>query len=140
MCGGANGKEFACQRRRHKRHGFDSWVRKSYWKRKWQPTLVFLPEKSHGKRSPVGHSPWGYRVRHDWARIHSLDGNMCMETKYSKRANWKVPGKHPVWLLNAETHYEKKCRSNYNYKCFMIIILFAAVNLCYLLFININLC
>ena len=25
----------------------------------WQPTLVFLPGESHGKRSLVGHSPWG---------------------------------------------------------------------------------
>ena len=25
----------------------------------WQPTLVFLSEKSHGQRSLAGHSPWG---------------------------------------------------------------------------------
>ena len=29
------------------------------WRRKWQPTLVFLPGKSHGQRSLVGCSPWG---------------------------------------------------------------------------------
>ena len=29
------------------------------WRRKWQPTPVFLPEKSHGQRSLVGYSPWG---------------------------------------------------------------------------------
>ena len=28
-------------------------------RRKQQPTLVFLPEKSHGQRSLVGHTPWG---------------------------------------------------------------------------------
>ena len=27
--------------------------------KKWQPTPVFLPEKSHGQRSLVGYSPWG---------------------------------------------------------------------------------
>ena len=27
---------------------FDLWVRKIPWRRKWQPTLVFLPRKSHG--------------------------------------------------------------------------------------------
>ena len=27
---------------------------------KWQPTLVFLPGKSHGQRSLVGYSPWGH--------------------------------------------------------------------------------
>ena len=49
------------------RPGFDPWVRKIPWRREWQPTLVFLPEKSHGQRSLVGYSPWGHRVRHDWA-------------------------------------------------------------------------
>ena len=29
------------------------------WRRKWQPTLVFLSEKSHGQRSLAGYSPWG---------------------------------------------------------------------------------
>ena len=29
------------------------------WSRKWQPTPIFLPEKSHGQRSLVGFSPWG---------------------------------------------------------------------------------
>ena len=29
------------------------------WRRKWQPTPVFLPGESHGQRSLVGYSPWG---------------------------------------------------------------------------------
>ena len=29
------------------------------WRRKWQPTPVFLSGKSHGRRSLVGYSPWG---------------------------------------------------------------------------------
>jgi len=29
------------------------------WRRKWQPTPVFLPGKSHGWRSMTGYSPWG---------------------------------------------------------------------------------
>ena len=29
------------------------------WRRKWPPTLVLLPGKSHGQRSLVGYSPWG---------------------------------------------------------------------------------
>ena len=32
------------------RPGFDSWVGKIPWRRKWQPTPVFLPEESHGQR------------------------------------------------------------------------------------------
>ena len=32
---------------------------KILWRRKWQPTPVFLPGKFHGQRSLVGCSPWG---------------------------------------------------------------------------------
>jgi len=42
-----------------KRHRFEPWVRKISWRIKWQPTPVFLLEKSHGQRSLVGYSPWG---------------------------------------------------------------------------------
>ena len=31
------------------------------WRRKWQPTPVFLPEESHRQRSLEGYSPWGHR-------------------------------------------------------------------------------
>ena len=37
----------------------DRWVGKIPWRRKWQPTPVFLPGESHGQRSLVGYSPWG---------------------------------------------------------------------------------
>ena len=33
------------------------------WRRKWQPTPVFLPGKSHGQRSLAGYSPWGHKCR-----------------------------------------------------------------------------
>ena len=39
--------------------GFDPWVGKIPWRRKWQSTPVLLPGKSHGRRSLVGYSPWG---------------------------------------------------------------------------------
>ena len=42
-----------------RRPGFDSWVRKMPWRRKWQPTPVFLPGESHGQRSLAGYSLWG---------------------------------------------------------------------------------
>ena len=31
-----------------------------YWRRQWQPTPVFLPGKSHGRRSLVGCHLWGH--------------------------------------------------------------------------------
>ena len=57
--GGASGKESACHCRRLRRFRFDPKVRKIPWRRKWQPTPVFLPRKFHGQRSLVGYSPWG---------------------------------------------------------------------------------
>ena len=41
-----------------KRCGFDPWVGKIPWRRKWQPTPVLLSEKFHGQRSLVGDSSW----------------------------------------------------------------------------------
>ena len=40
--------------------GFDPWIRKMPWRRKWQPTPAFLPGKSHGQRSLAGYSPGGF--------------------------------------------------------------------------------
>ena len=37
---------------------FDPWVRKIPWRRKWQPTPVFLPGESYGQRSLGGYRPW----------------------------------------------------------------------------------
>ena len=59
--GGASGKEPACQCRRHKRHRFNPWVRKSPWRRAWQSIPVFLPGESHGQRSLAGYSPQGHK-------------------------------------------------------------------------------
>ena len=53
------GKESACRFRRHKRLGFDPWVGKMPWRRKWQTTPIFLPGTFCGQRSLVGYSPWG---------------------------------------------------------------------------------
>ena len=54
-----SGKESACQWRTP---GFDPWVQKIPWRRKWQPTPGFLPGESHGQRSLVAGSQ---KVRHD---------------------------------------------------------------------------
>ena len=60
-----SGEEPTCQRRRR---AFSPWVWKTPWRRKWPPSTVFLPGKSHGQRSLAGWSPWGCkRVRHNLA-------------------------------------------------------------------------
>ena len=57
----ATGKESTCQCRRHKRCRFSPWVRKIPWRRKWQPTLLFLPGEFHGQRCLAGYSSWGHK-------------------------------------------------------------------------------
>ena len=61
------------------RHRFNPWVRKILWRREWQPTPVFLPEKFHGQKSPVDYSPWGRkesgmteRLTHTHTHTHTL--------------------------------------------------------------------
>ena len=61
--GGTSGKEPACQSRRHKRCGFDPWIRKNPWRREWHPTPVFLPGELHGQRILAGYSPWVEKSR-----------------------------------------------------------------------------
>ena len=58
---GASDKEPSCQCRRYKRPGFGPWVGKIPWRRKWQPTPVFLPGEIHGQRGLVGYTPWGHK-------------------------------------------------------------------------------
>ena len=46
-------KESACQ---YRKCGFHPWVEKIPWRRKWQPTPVFLSGKSRGQRDLAGYS------------------------------------------------------------------------------------
>ena len=41
-----------------RRPRFNPLVGKIPWRRKWQPTPVFLPREFHGQRNLVGYSPW----------------------------------------------------------------------------------
>ena len=100
--GGASSREPACQCRRHKRCGFDPWVRKISWRRAWQPTPVFwpgefhelyslwgrkeldmterlslcfpvfLPRESHEQRSLEDYSPWGLSSKNTGVGCHFL--------------------------------------------------------------------
>ena len=48
----------------------ETWVRKIPWRRKWQPTPVFLPGESHGRRSLVGYTPRGRKESDTTERLH----------------------------------------------------------------------
>ena len=74
-----------------------------HWRRKWQPTPVLLPGKSHGRRSLVGCSPWGHEETDTTERLpfhFSLscigEGNgnplqcSCLENPRNGGAWWAV--------------------------------------------------
>ena len=80
--GGASGKEPTCQCRRCKRHGFDPWVEKIPWRKKWQLALVFLPGESHGQRSLMGYSPWGCKESDTTeATRHACISQTCLSSE-----------------------------------------------------------
>ena len=54
----AHGKEPICQCRRCRRRGFNPWVGKIPWRRKWQPLPVYLHGRPHEQKSLAGYSPW----------------------------------------------------------------------------------
>ena len=65
---GTSGKVPACQCKRYKSHEFDPWIGKMHWRRKWQPTPLFLSGNSHEQRSLAGCSLWGPKtVEYDLA-------------------------------------------------------------------------
>ena len=67
-----------------KRRRFDLWVRKIPWKRKWQPTPVFLPEKFCGQRSLVGYSSLGHRELDTTEHTHTpLKPQACQGLPYT---------------------------------------------------------
>ena len=66
-----SGKESICQCRRRKRRGFDPWVWKIPWRRKWHTTPVFLPGKFHGQRSLEDYSPQGRKESDMTERTHT---------------------------------------------------------------------
>ena len=61
--GGSDGRGPACQCRRPR---FNPWVGKMPWRRRWQPTPVFLPGESSGTEEPGGLQSTGSgRIGHD---------------------------------------------------------------------------
>ena len=67
---GTSGKEPTCQCSRCKRWGFNPWVERIPWIRKWQPSPTFLPGKLHGQRSLRGYSPRGQKET--WPNTNTL--------------------------------------------------------------------
>ena len=109
------------------RHSFDPWVGKILWRRKWQPTPVFLPGKYPGQRSLAGYSPWttvlaGYSRKESdttartQTHTHTQSGKVNLKSNKQKLLELKVwqkifnskqmdskdPGEHPPTLFTCK--------------------------------------
>ena len=79
------GKESSCQFRRH---GFNPWIGKTSWRRKWQSALVFFHEKCHrgAWRATVYGSQKSQMWLSDWATEHTIAWlchvSSCYSTKW----------------------------------------------------------
>ena len=65
------------------------------WRRQWRPPPVFLPGKSHGRRSLVGCSPWGRKESDitEWLHFHfSLSCIGEGNATHSSVIAWRIPG------------------------------------------------
>ena len=52
-----------------------------HWRRKWQPTPVFLPGESQGRGSLVGCHLWGRRVGHNWSDLAAAAKYVMLNTQ-----------------------------------------------------------
>ena len=62
---------------------WETWVGKILRRRKWQPTPVLLPGKSHGWKSLVGYSPWGRKESDTTKRLHLTKSIFLMQILYN---------------------------------------------------------
>ena len=82
-----------------------------HWRRKWKPTPVFLPGKSHGQWSLVGYCPWGHKESdtNEWREDQIRLPVDCSAEKKKYRKKWhdifkKLKGKNLTttkWLYLA---------------------------------------
>ena len=66
-----------------------------HWRRKWQPTPVFLPGESHGWRSLVGCNPWG-RTDSDTIEVMQQQGKKAIINTNIWRLNSKLPNNQQI--------------------------------------------
>ena len=60
------------------------------WRRKWQPTPVFLPGKSHGQRSLLGYSPWAKKIQTQLSNSAHTQATAYLESSHSSNLKGTV--------------------------------------------------
>ena len=119
--GGKVVKESTCQCQRYKKMWVPSLGWEDPWRRKWQPTPVFLPGESHGQRRLAGYTPWGQK-RPTWLNTHAQSVPQYYPT-LSDPTHCSTPG-FPVYhqlLKLAQTHVHWVMPSNHLILCPLLL-------------------
>ena len=99
--GHSGGRESENQCRIHK---FNPWVWKIPWRRKRQPTPVFLPGESRGQGSLEGYRPWGHKESN---RTEQLNNNMLNNIDIRVVAK-NITRQTGIWILEVLFHRRTK--------------------------------
>ena len=71
-----------------------SLIRKTPWRRTWQPTPALLPGESHGQRSLAGYSPQGHKESDTTEQLNTHRDSIVFpkrERKLSGRVTPRMP-------------------------------------------------
>ena len=89
-----------------RRSGFNPWVGKIPWRRKWQPTPVFLPRKSHGWRSLAGYTPWCGKELDRTERLHFISHTVLFQKVITPTPHLPITNfPRPLTFLPINSHY-----------------------------------
>ena len=107
------------------------------WRKEWQPTPVFLPGESHGRRGLVGCSPWGHSELDTTERLHfqfslscigERNGNplqcSCLENPMDGGAWWATVcgvAKSQTRLSNQHTHTHTHTHTHIGHQILLFI-------------------
>ena len=103
----AQRERICLESRRYRRPGFDPQVGKIPWRRKRQPTPVFLPGEFHGQKSLVGDSPWDCKEsdRTEWLTLSLSQSMPCGSLLTAPQVGgtgslWVSTPAHVTWLID----------------------------------------
>ena len=82
-----------------------------HWRRKWQPTPIFLPGESHGWRSLVGCHLWGHTVGHNWSDLAAAASLI----KALKLVSW-------ICWVRSDSHMNNDCCTKCGFFCLFVVI------------------
>ena len=100
--------------RSRRRHGFNPWVGNIPWRKKWQPTPVFLPGESHGRRNLTDDSPCSRKesdTTEQWTLFPGDEEPACQWRRHKRHGFDSWSGRSPV-LLPGESHGQR-CLAGY---------------------------